>query len=325
MSYASSSRRPDLRHACPDQIAPLRITAPAKLNLYLRVLGKRPDGYHELETIFERIDLADELTAKPAASGLTLTCSDPALSCGADNLVLKAAHQLRQATGTTQGAALHLSKYIPVAAGLGGGSSDAAATIKLLNDLWRLDLAIGQLREIGAALGSDVPFFLEPEAFAIGTGRGERCEPLPSPLRLAHVLVTPDERLSTREIYAASQFDLTAQKPSITMMRHALCNGSLSELAKGLWNDLEPEAIRRCPVIPIIQAQLRQFGCLGTRLSGSGPSVFGLCRDTAHAQEVLAQLRRDPDAGSWRLNLVHTELARRSATGAVRRAGPISQ
>ena len=109
------------------------------------------------------------------------------------------------------------------------------------------------------------------------------------------------------------------------MVRHALSNGSLSELAKGLWNDLEPEAIRRCPVISIIQAHLRQFGCLGTRLSGSGPSVFGLCRDTAHAEEVITALRAVPDAASWRLDVVHTEAAHAVPGGTVRQAGPVSQ
>jgi 4-diphosphocytidyl-2-C-methyl-D-erythritol kinase len=302
----------------------LRIAAPAKLNLYLRVLGKRPDGYHELETLFERIDLADELTAEPA-SGLTLTCDDPTLSCGPDNLVLKAARLLQQTLRMAAGARLHLTKRIPVAAGLGGGSSDAAAALVLLCRLWQADVPRQRLVDLADQLGSDVPFFLQPEAFAIGTGRGEQCEPLATPLRLAHVLVAPDTRLSTPEIYAGSQFDLTAQKPSISMVRHALCNGSLGELAKGFWNDLEPEAIRRCPVISITQARLRQLGCLGTRLSGSGPSVFGLCRDAAHAQEVLAQLRRDPEARDWRMTAVHTESANVSATGAVRWAGPISQ
>ena len=278
--------------------------APAKLNLYLRVLGTRPDGYHEIETLFERIDLADELTFEPAGT-LSLTCSDPSLSCGEDNLVIRAARVLQQAAGTAAGARLHLTKHIPIAAGLGGGSSNAAATLLGLNDLWQLGLARARLIELAASLGSDVPFFLQDAPFAIGRGRGERCEALSTDVRLVHVLVIPNERLSTKEIYAAGDFNLTASKPSVTMVAHALSNGSLGELATGLWNDLQPEAIRRCPAIPALLAQLRDRGCFGVSLSGSGPSVFGLCRDVPHAQDVAAPLRNEC-APSWRVEVIQT-------------------
>jgi 4-diphosphocytidyl-2-C-methyl-D-erythritol kinase len=285
----------------------MRLLAPAKLNLYLRVLGKRPDGYHELETLFERVDLADELTVDPQPDGLTLTCSDPTLSCGEDNLVLRAARLLGEETGTSRGARMRLLKRIPVAAGLGGGSSDAAAALLGLNRLWGLRLPADRLRDLAARLGSDVAFFLTGAAFAIGRGRGEQCEPLPADVRLAHVLVVPPVRLSTSEVYAGAQFDLTARRPSITMMAHALRNGSLGELADGLWNDLEPEAIRRCPLISHIQLCLRELGCVGSRVSGSGPSVFGLCRDLAHAQDVARRLSAAQGPGAaWRIELIQT-------------------
>ena len=269
--------------------ATLTIRAPAKLNLYLRVLGRRPDGYHELETVFERIDLADELSFEARPSGIEMTCSEPELSCGEDNLVLKAARLLQQATGTGRGTAIHLTKCIPIAAGLGGGSSDGAATLLGLNHLWELGLPREKLVVLAAQLGSDVPFFLTESSFAVGRGRGERCEVLEGP-SLAHVLVVPNERLSTKEVYSTAQFNLTGEEPSLTMVEHALRNGSLSELAEGLWNDLEPEAIRRCPIIALCQSRLRDLGCLGVRVSGSGPSMFGLCRDTAHAQDVALRL-----------------------------------
>jgi 4-diphosphocytidyl-2-C-methyl-D-erythritol kinase len=340
----------------------IRLRAPAKLNLYLRVLGRRPDGYHQLETVFERLDLADELTFETHPSAVSLSCTDPAPSCGEDNLVLKAARLLQQVSGTAQGARIHLIKRIPIAAGLGGGSSDAATTLLGLNELWKLQLECPTLLQLAATLGSDVPFFLSQTPFAIGRGRGEVCEPIAQTPRLTQVLVVPDKQLSTQEIYEGAQFDpstdtqrvrpgsalsperrrraqgrilsavegfdLTAPKPSITMVVHALSNGSLGELAKGLWNDLEPEAIRRCPVIAIIQAHLRNLGCLGTCLSGSGPSVFGLCGDVAHAQDVAARLdalsavpgaaeagvaaerraeRRKHSARSWRIEIVQTD------------------
>lgn len=293
-----------------------RLHAPAKLNLYLRVLGKRPDGYHELETLFERIDLADELTFEPAAT-LSLTCSEPSLSCGEDNLVLQAARLLQQETNTAAGARIHLKKRIPVSAGLGGGSSDAAAALLGLNRLWESELSSSRLVELAGRLGSDVPFFLSPEPFAVGRGRGERCEPLPTAARLAHVLVVPPERLSTKAVYEGGAFDLTARKPSITILAHALRNGpALAGLADGLWNDLEPEAIRRCPVIATIQAHLREHGCLGVGMSGSGSAVFGLCADTTQAHEVASRIRRRA-SGAWRIETVHTEHPSRIVTPAL--------
>ena len=201
---------------------------------------------------------------------------------------------------------MHLTKRIPVAAGLGGGSSDAAAALRGLNELWALGLGRAPLLELGRALGADVPFFLQDAPFALGRSRGDACEPLEA-APLAHVLVVPSERLSTKAIYdgwdaAAAQIPLTAQAPSITMVAHALRNGSLGELAEGLWNDLEPEAIRRCPVIATIQSCLRTLGCLGVRMSGSGTAVFGLCADAAQARAVQARV-----PGVWRTAVIHTD------------------
>ena len=282
----------------------LRLRAPAKLNLYLRVLGKRPDGFHEIETVFERIDLADELSFEAHPSALELTCTEPTLSCGPDNLILKAAHLLRQHTGTSKGARIHLTKRIPIAAGLGGGSSDGASALRGLNQLWQLRLDRSTLAELGSQLGSDVPFFLTDSVFAIGRGRGERLDPVESALSLTHVLVVPEERLSTAEVYQGGRFDLTAPKPASSMVLHALHNGSRSELAQGLWNDLEPEAIRRCPVITHIQVRLRDLGCLSVSVSGSGTSVFGLCPSSAKALEIVQRLRQDH--ASWRVEVIHS-------------------
>ena len=277
----------------------LRLRAPAKLNLFLRVLGKRPDGYHEIETLFERVDLADELAFEPHPSTISLTCNDPALPVDETNLVLKAAQLLRSRHRVPAGAAIHLTKRIPMAAGLGGGSSDAAAALRGLAELWQLPLTRKDLEPLAAELGSDVPFFLASSPFAVGRGRGERCEPLALDARLVHVLVVPRQRLSTREVYGGLSVrgeGLTAPAPSINILEHALSNGSLSELACGLRNDLEPEAIRRCPIIATILSELRQTGCPGVRMSGSGSAVFGLCIDLAHAEEVAMCLRHsDPD------------------------------
>lgn len=307
----------------------IALRAPAKLNLSLRVLGKRPDGYHEIETLFERIDLADGLIVEEDPQALRLTCTEPTLSCGEDNLILRAARLLRQAAGSSRGARIHLVKRIPIASGLGGGSSDAAAALTGLNRLWKLGLRTEQLSALGAQVGSDVPFFFEEAPFAIGRGRGERCEPLETATRLSHVLVIPDVRLSTREVYEGARFGpvasapndfarragglgLTAPRTSITMIAHAIRNGSLSELATGIWNDLEPEAIRRCPVIQTIQEALRLGGALAVRVSGSGPSVHGLYADHRLALQAGEECRaRFPQA--WRVEVARTDTQKPAA------------
>jgi 4-diphosphocytidyl-2-C-methyl-D-erythritol kinase len=286
----------------------LRLFAPAKLNLYLRVLGKRSDGYHELETLFERIDLADALTFESHPSDLTLSCDDPQLPCDETNLVLKAVQALQAATGTRQGARIHLTKRIPIGAGLGGGSSDAATTLVGLNRLWKLGLSRERLIEFGAQLGSDVPFFLGEAPFAIGRGRGERCEELTGPLpTLWHVLVVPTERLSTKAVYEGLSRELTESGPSITIVVHALRNGpALAGLASGMRNDLAPEAIRRCPIIEEIFTHLHAGDCLAQAVTGSGSAVYGLVQDAHHAEEAAQFVRVQGDP-RWLVHVVKTQ------------------
>ncbi|MBI2884969.1 MAG: 4-(cytidine 5'-diphospho)-2-C-methyl-D-erythritol kinase [Candidatus Omnitrophica bacterium] len=291
---------------------PVQLRAPAKLNLYLRIVGRRPDGYHELETVFERIDLADELTFEPwPDSTVTLTTDHPTLSVGPDNLILKAAKLLQQTAGVSTGAAIRLTKRIPVAGGLGGGSSDAATTLLGLNDLWGLSWSRARLKPLAAQLGSDVPFFLEEAAVAVGRGRGERCEPLRGVPTLWHVLVALPTALSTKDIFddwdcAQAGAALTVPEGSLKILAHALSNGSLSELAQGLVNDLTPVAIRRCPLIATILSRLHEAGCPVVLMSGSGPTVFGLCRDESHARTIADSLRAK-GSPTWTIHVVRTE------------------
>src|SRR6476469_7269340 len=192
---------PTAAGASPVPPETVRVSAPAKVNLFLEVLGKRADGYHEIATLMLAIDLEDELDVAPAESGeLSLTCDDPALPTGPENLVLKAASRLRAETGTSAGARIHLRKRIPWAAGLGGGSSDAAAALEGLNELWKLGLSTAALARVGSDIGSDVPFFLNGPA-AWCTGRGEVVTPVKVGKPLDLVLVKPAEGLGTAEVY----------------------------------------------------------------------------------------------------------------------------
>jgi 4-diphosphocytidyl-2-C-methyl-D-erythritol kinase len=212
----------------------LRVLAPAKVNLFLEVLGKRPDGYHEIATLMMAIDLTDVLDLSPSEDGsLSLTCDEPDLSTGPDNLVLKAALRLRAKTGTMSGATIRLTKRIPWAAGLGGGSSDAAATLKGLNELWKLGLSREELSAIGAELGSDVPFFLNGNA-AWCTGRGEIIEPVAIGRPLDLVLVKPPEALATAEVYRHVRMPATPR--SGETLRGALAAGDVEAIGRSMHN-----------------------------------------------------------------------------------------
>src|SRR5436190_8446884 len=178
----------------------IRLPAPAKINLFLEITGKRADGYHTLETVFQTVSLADELTFS-LQTELTLTCSDPRLPTDESNLVMRAARGLREALKEKRGARISLKKIIPTGAGLGGGSSDAATTLLALQKLWRRSLSTSRLARLAASLGADVPFFLK-KGLCVATGIGDRLKPLRRLPRTSLVLVYPGFGVSTKAAYA---------------------------------------------------------------------------------------------------------------------------
>jgi 4-diphosphocytidyl-2-C-methyl-D-erythritol kinase len=277
----------------PDSV---RVLAPAKVNLFLEVLGKRADGYHEIATLMLAIDLADELDFRPGGSGdLSLTCDDPGLPAGPENLVLKAALRLRDSTGCTAGASIRLTKRIPVAAGLGGGSSDAAATLVGLNELWKLGLSPAALARLGAEIGSDVPFFLNGAA-AWCTGRGELVTPAPVGRPLDLVVVKPPEGLSTADVYRRVR--VPASPSDGAAARAALASGDVEALGRALHNRLQEPAFELAPAVADWHRRLQGLGAAGALMSGSGSSLFALCRSPAEARRVHDDLSRGwPSAG----------------------------
>src|SRR3954451_14162857 len=213
----------------------MQVLAPAKLNLFLRVVGRRPDGFHELETVFQSIDLADTLTIAPSAD-LRLTGGTEDAPPGSENLVLRAAAALRDATGFAGGAAIHLEKQIPVGAGLGGGSSDAAATFAALNRFWELGLGASELAALAAGLGSDVPVALQGGT-ALGRGRGERLEPLATP-PFWFVLARPPFAVPTARAYTLFR-PAGSEAPPVEAFLAALASQDPETVAALLRNDLE--------------------------------------------------------------------------------------
>lgn len=263
----------------------------AKINLSLEVLGRRRDGYHDLVTILQTVDLYDTLSFEPAAE-ITLTCNVPGLA-GADNLVLRAAHLLRRATGQTGGAAIHLEKGIPVAAGLGGGSSDAATTLVALSRLWGLHMSESNLHNLAAALGSDVPFFLVGGT-CLAQGRGEVLTPLPPLPEHWVVLVRPALEIPDK---TALMYDQITQREytsgSVTRhMARSIQDGRPLETGL-IFNTFEWVAFRLFERIDAVRQQVVDAGADHVRLCGAGPSLYAIYAAEDSARDLAERLRAE--------------------------------
>jgi 4-diphosphocytidyl-2-C-methyl-D-erythritol kinase len=266
------------------------LRASAKVNLALEVLGKRGDGYHEIATVLQAVDLADRLRLETADT-LSLHVDDPDLPTDDGNLVMRAARLLQKAAGREDGARIGLTKRIPVAAGLGGGSSDAAAALWGLSRLWKLGWPRARLRELAVELGMDVPFFLGPGR-AIATGRGERLAALPGGGGYALVLVNPKVPLSTREVYGRVPAGWHAEPSGTERMVEALRTRNAGTVGAALTNNLERVVEPVMPVIGRMKAALLAAGALGAIMSGSGPTVFGMARSLDHARQIRRRVSR---------------------------------
>ncbi|HEX7214506.1 MAG TPA: 4-(cytidine 5'-diphospho)-2-C-methyl-D-erythritol kinase [Methylomirabilota bacterium] len=268
----------------------LVLRASAKVNLALEVLGKRADGYHEIATVLQAVDLFDRIVVETADT-LSLHTDDPDLPTDDGNLVMRAARLLQKAAGIELGARIRLQKRIPVAAGLGGGSSDAAATLWGLSRLWKLRWPTARLQELAVELGMDVPFFLGAGR-AVARGRGERLAPLPGGGGYALVLVNPRVPLSTREIYGRVPTGWHAEPVGTDRVIEALRTRNVSRVAAALTNNLEGLAEPVLPVIGRMKAALLAAGALGAIMSGSGPTVFGMARSLDHARQIRSRVSR---------------------------------
>ena len=268
----------------------LSARAPAKLNLGLHVLRTRPDGYHDLETAFVAVGWADTLSVAPS-DRLSLSCSDPALPTDGRNLVVRAARALADYAGIEARAALHLDKVVPYGAGLGGGSSDAATALRLLADLWTLDVSADSLAHVAAGLGSDVPFFLTG-APALATGRGERLAPLVradgAPWRCPFWLVVavPPVHVSTAEAYRV----VTPNDNGRPDIRAVVLSDDLDRWRRDLANDFEAPVVALYPAVGSARSALLDAGAGYAALSGSGSAVFGAFESAALAHSAAERL-----------------------------------
>lgn len=268
----------------------LTIHAPAKLNLFLEVLGRRPDGFHEIRTVMHPIDLKDRLTFR--ARPRKIEIEGDGVEFGDRNLVRRAAGAISERAGRALGARIHVRKSIPAGSGLGGGSSDAAAVLRGIAELHRLGWGDEILAEVGAQIGSDVPFFLQRET-ALCTGRGEYVTPLRPRPTLHFVLVDPGFPLATRSVYDRFKPPLTVRGKDARSFLRTWAGGDVRKLGRSLFNRLESTVFALAPALGRLKDRIATMKPHGVLLTGSGSFLYALCSDREEARELAGRVRRE--------------------------------
>ena len=278
--------------------------SPGKVNLLLNILGKRPDGFHELETVIHPVAVFDELRFERVSQGIELTCSNTALPTDSRNLVYRAAEKFLAAAKVRAGVRIHLEKRIPLAAGLGGGSGNAAATLLGLNELFGNPLPPDRLDPIAASLGSDIPFFLQDQP-ALATGRGEKIQPLesfPALRGAAFILVHPGFGIATAWAYrqlacfpSALNGDPARSQKLLTLLR----GKDPAAAGRAFYNSLEAPALRKYPLLALFQEFFRGQGAAGALMSGSGSTTFAVAQNLEAAQALAEAFKTRFGASNW--------------------------
>ena len=277
-------------------LADLEKKSPCKVNLLLNILGSRPDGFHDLETILQPVKLHDTLRFTRVGQAIELSCSDQSLPTDSGNLVHRAATTFLEAAGAREGVRIHLEKKIPQAAGLGGGSGNAATTLLGLNELFGLPLSAGQLHELAGRLGSDVPFFLQNQP-ALATGRGEHIEPLapfPALAGALFLLIHPGFGISTAWAYKQlTRFPeaLNGQAGRARKLITLLLGADLAAAGREFYNALEAPALEKFPLLALFQEFLRAQGVPATLMSGSGSTTFAIVHTEAEVRKLESQVQ----------------------------------
>ena len=276
-----------------DMTETLHLESPAKVNLRLEILKRREDGYHELRTILQKISLHDTLHFfLKKEKGVSITTDHPKLPVGKDNLVFRAAQSVLKVSGYKGGIHIEIEKRIPLGAGLGGGSSNAATTLKAMNQLLKSNLSKKELMEMGLEIGADVPFFFL-EGAAIGLGIGERLKKIKLPI-LYFVLIYPNYEVSTR--WAYQNFVLTNQRIHFNLHKFLKTPEGISHI---LFNHLEEVVSRKYPQIDVMKKILLSAGALGSLMTGSGPTVFGIFPEEKSATEAYERVKKLVGRKGW--------------------------
>jgi len=278
--------------------------SPCKINLLLNILGRRPDGFHELETILHPVNVCDRLIFERDAHGVKLTCNNAELPTDGRNLIHRATTAFLQAARISDGVRIHLEKKIPLAAGLGGGSGNAATTLLALNELFDQPLASEKLHELAAALGSDVPFFLQNRP-ALATGRGEKIQPLedfPALRGRAFLLIHPGFVILTAWAYQAlARFPvvLNGRRGRAQKLISKLQTGDLHAASSEFYNSLEAPAFEKFPVLVLFQEFLRANSANAALMSGSGSTTFAIAENVADAESLSEKFKSKFGQNCW--------------------------
>ncbi len=266
------------------------VKAPAKINLALDVLSKRSDGYHNVSMIMQTIDLYDTITIDSILEGIRITSNSTKIPINESNIAYKAANYLRTKYNVKRGANIHIEKKIPVAAGLAGGSTDAAAVLKLLNKVWELKLSKSELLDAGKMLGADVPFCIQGGT-CLAEGLGEELTVINSIPDCHIVLAKPRVGVSTKEVYQSLKLNEIIERPDIPGMIKAIEEQNLIEICNKMGNVLETVTTKRHPITLELKQKLCEYGAIGSLMSGSGPTVFGIFSDMSTAYSAYDNIK----------------------------------
>jgi 4-diphosphocytidyl-2-C-methyl-D-erythritol kinase len=268
----------------------ITIEAPAKVNLTLDIKFKRPDGYHEIETVMHQINLLDHITIEAAEPGIEVYCNHPMVPNGSDNLAFRAAKLILNRYGSKEGVKIFIEKRIPVGAGLAGGSTDAAAVLTGINELFGFKAHHAELLEMAGKIGSDVPFCLVGGT-ALALGRGEILQNWSHHNKLNLLLVKPEGFLSTAEVYDMLDLEHITGQPHALQFAEAWDRGRIDDIAALMENVLEPVSIKLCPEINLIKLKVMEYGALKAFITGSGPTVIGVFPDQNRAERAYEGIR----------------------------------
>lgn len=269
-----------------------QMKAYAKINLGLDVVGKLDNGYHEVKMVMQTVGICDVLSFEKADVGITLTTDSGELPTDENNLIYKAAKLMFETYGIPGGIRIHLQKSIPIAAGMAGGSTDAAATMKGINRLFDLGCSLRELMELGVKIGADVPYCVMGGT-ALAEGIGEILTPLPPAPECFLLVAKPDINVSTKYVYEHLDAEGVTVHPDIDGMVQAIEEGSLQGILNRMGNVLENVTVKAHPVIDELKERMRELGAVGSMMSGSGPTVFGIFLEEAKAQEACDRIKEE--------------------------------
>ena len=271
----------------------LTLQSPAKLNFYLKIINKREDGYHNISTIFERINLCDCIyVCSNPTDKIKIKCSNLNVPVGKKNLVYKVAQLLKHDFNIKKGIDVKIKKNIPVAAGLAGGSSNAATMLLALNKIWNLRLDETKLLLYAKKIGSDVAFFINDVSWAHGKGRGDIIKKIYNKNIIYHILVIPRIKMYSRKVYANFKMQLTKKGDNASILIHNLKKNNVAQIYGLLFNDLEKVVLKLAPNLIKLIKQLKLLGFKGVMISGSGPAVFGIAANEKHAKQAQSILKK---------------------------------